>query len=118
VNGRRLDSKDGTLLKPNDRLIFGTNSVFLFKDATSKSTESLPDPDDDPVTWEHAQKECSDLEDAASKKGQEEMLKRQEEEAKAKMDELRKQQEVMRLQMQKEYEEKLAKLQKQADGEE
>ena len=38
------------------------------------------------------------------------MLRKQEEEAKAKMDELRKQQEEIRLQMQKEYEEKLKSL--------
>ncbi len=35
VNGQRIPSKDGILLKPNDRIIFGTNSVFLFKEPSS-----------------------------------------------------------------------------------
>ena len=32
VNGKKLTSMDGLVLKANDRIIFGTNSVFLFKD--------------------------------------------------------------------------------------
>jgi pSer/pThr/pTyr-binding forkhead associated (FHA) protein len=40
VNGKRLTSKDGIVLKPNDRIIFGTNSVFLFKDPTSSVAPS------------------------------------------------------------------------------
>lgn len=110
INGKKLESKDGILLKPNDRIIFGTNSVFLFKDATSSVPPSIEDSEENPVQWEQAQKERSDIEDSSSKKAQEEMLRKQEEEAKAKMDELRKQQEEIRLQMQKEYEEKLKSL--------
>lgn len=79
------------LLRPNDRIIFGTNSVFLFKDATSTAAASIDDSDDSPLTWEQAQKERSDLEDAAAKKAQEEVLKKQEEEARARMEELKKQ---------------------------
>jgi len=40
------------------------------------------------VTWEGAQKERSDIEDAESKKAKEEMFKRQEEESRAKMEAL------------------------------
>ena len=32
VNGVKMTSKEGVLLKPNDRIIFGTHCVFLFKD--------------------------------------------------------------------------------------
>ncbi len=67
VNGKKLSSMEGIVLKPNDRIIFGTNSVFLFKDGTSSAGASLPDPDEDPLTWEQAQKERSDIEDSASK---------------------------------------------------
>jgi len=63
-------------LKPNDRIIFGTNSVFLFKDATSPIDPSLEDTEETPVQWEQAQKERSDIEDAHSKKAQDEMLKK------------------------------------------
>jgi hypothetical protein len=40
VNGQKLTSIDGVLLRPNDRIIFGTNSVFLFKDQTSSAAPS------------------------------------------------------------------------------
>ena len=83
----------------------------MFKDATSPLAASISDSKDEPVTWEQAQKERSDIEDSSSKKAQEEMLRKQEEEAKAKMEEVRKQQEQIRLQMQKEYEGKLKALQ-------
>lgn len=112
INGKKLDSKDGVLLKPNDRIIFGTNSVFLFKDPTSSKKATMEDPDDEPIQWENAQKERSDIDDASNKQAQEEMLRKQEGEAKAKIDEVRKQQEQLREQMQKEYEEKLKALTK------
>ena len=65
--------------------------MFLFKDSTSPLAPSMEDSGDEPITWENTQKERSDIEDVSSKKAQEEMLKKQEEESKAKMDELRKQ---------------------------
>ena len=99
VNGQRIPSKDGILLKPNDRIIFGTNSVFLFKEPSSSQAPSLGDTAEDPVTWEEAQKERSDVEDSSSKKAKEDMFKKQEEEGKAKMEELRKQEEQIRIKM-------------------
>ncbi len=94
-------------MKPNDRLIFGTSSVFLFKDPLSKDKPSHPDSQEEPVTWEQAQKEKSDIEDASTKAAQEEMQRRQQEEADKRLQEMKNEQEKMRLQMQKEYEEKL-----------
>jgi hypothetical protein len=52
VNGKKLSSKDGVLLKPNDRIIFGTHCVFLFKDPSAGGS-SMPDTDADPITWEN-----------------------------------------------------------------
>lgn len=118
INGQKLSSKDGLVLKPNDRIIFGTNSVFLFKDETSSVQPSIADSSENPVSWEEAQKERSDIEDAGQKQAKDEMFKKQEAEAKAKMEELKKQEEQIRIKMQKEYEEKLKALQKQANAEE
>jgi hypothetical protein len=70
------------------------------------------------VTWEEAQKERSDVEDAGQKKAKEEMFKRQEEEGRKKMEELKRQEEEIRKKMQQEYEQKLQALHKQADAEE
>lgn len=55
VNGKKLTSMDGVALKPNDRIIFGTGSVFLFKDPTSSLPPTLPDTEEDQVSYEQAQ---------------------------------------------------------------
>jgi hypothetical protein len=68
VNGKKLSSIDGVLLKPNDRIIFGTHCVFLFKDPSNPAGgSSMPDTDADPITWENVQMERSNIEDASSK---------------------------------------------------
>ena len=68
VNGKKMSSKDGVLLKPNDRIIFGTHCVFLFKDPSKPGDGgSMPDSDTDPITWENVQMERSNIEDASSK---------------------------------------------------
>ncbi len=60
-------------MKPNDRIIFGTHCVFLFKDPSSKSdAASMQDTDSEPITWENVQMERSNIEDAAGKQAQEE----------------------------------------------
>ena len=65
------------------------------------------DSADSPVTWESAQKERGDVEDAGQRKAKEEMFKKQEQEAKEKMELLKRQEEEIRKKMQQEYEEKL-----------
>jgi hypothetical protein len=63
-----MSSKDGILLKPNDRIIFGTHCVFLFKYPSKPGDSgSMPDSDADPITWENVQMERSNIEDASSK---------------------------------------------------
>ncbi|CDW79443.1 kinesin motor domain containing protein [Stylonychia lemnae] len=125
VNGKKLTSMDGIMLTPNDRIVFGTHSVFLFKDPDNEASSSQEDSEDNPITWESAQSEKAELEDQNMKKQQEEQAKRQEEETKQKMMELenrmaeeKKKQEEMRIQMQKEYEEKLKQLQQNNEEEE
>lgn len=54
---------DGVPLRPNDRIIFGTHSVFLFKDPQNNDAASQEDSEDSPITWESAQTEKSNLED-------------------------------------------------------
>ncbi len=54
VNGRKLTSMDGVVLKPNDRVVFGTNSVFLFKNPPKESQASVEDNEENPITWESA----------------------------------------------------------------
>ena len=51
-------SMDPIVLKPNDRVIFGTSSVFLFrnKDKEDPGQEVIDTPDN-PVTYEFAMKE-------------------------------------------------------------
>jgi hypothetical protein len=69
----KMTSKDGVLLKPNDRIIFGTHCVFLFKDPSKPETScSIPDTDSEPITWENVQMERSNIEDASNKQAQEE----------------------------------------------
>jgi len=47
-------SGDGFLLKHNDRIIFGTHCVYLFKDPLKAgNTDSIIDSDFYPITWEN-----------------------------------------------------------------
>jgi hypothetical protein len=46
VNGKKLISMEGVELKPNDRIIFGTGSVFVYKDATSSLDPTHPDTEE------------------------------------------------------------------------
>ena len=59
---------DGVKLKPNDRIVFGTNSVFLFKDPQNEHLASQLDSEDNPITWEAAQTEKTAIEDEQTKK--------------------------------------------------
>jgi len=88
VNGEKLKDMKGMKLRANDRVIFGTNSVFLFKHPEKESEASQEDSEDNPIIWEDAQKEKSEHEDKEGKAAQEEMKKKQEAEAKEQMAEL------------------------------
>jgi len=43
---------EGVVLKPNDRIIFGTNSAFLFKHPNKEHEAVMPDTPDNPITFE------------------------------------------------------------------
>lgn len=76
-------------LKPNDRVIFGTGSCFLFRNQL-RDNESGPklDSPQDPITYEFAIKEKLDNEEAEQMARAEEEKKKNEAEAAAKMAEL------------------------------
>lgn len=76
-------------LKPNDRVIFGTGSVFLFRNQL-RDAESGPkvDTKEDPITYEFAMSEKLANEEAEQMARAEEEKKKAEAEAAAKMAEL------------------------------
>ena len=45
---------DGLILRPNDRIVFGTNSVFLFKHPAKEAEASQEDSEENPISWEQA----------------------------------------------------------------
>lgn len=65
VNGEKIDSLDKIRLRANDRIIFGTSVVFLFKHEAATKGFSMEDSLDDPITFEFAMQEKSDKENIA-----------------------------------------------------
>lgn len=57
INGKPLESMDCVILKPNDRICIGPSAFFLFKNKADEENASLPDPDDDPITFDDASEE-------------------------------------------------------------
>jgi len=55
----------GVVLKPNDRVIFGTGSCFLFRNQDNAANAEIQDTPDKPITHEFAMKEKLDKENAA-----------------------------------------------------
>lgn len=60
INGDRLTSTSPVKLKPNDRVIFGTQSVFLYKCKDAGGESMSDDPE---ITFEFAMKEKQRNED-------------------------------------------------------
>lgn len=57
---------DGLILKPNDRICIGPSAVFLFKNKAHEEDASMPDPDDDPISFDFASEEVINYQDAAT----------------------------------------------------
>lgn len=57
INGKPLDSMEGVILKPNDRICIGPSAIFLFKNKQKEEEASMPDPDDDPISFDFASEE-------------------------------------------------------------
>lgn len=62
LNGKKLTSMTPVELKPNDRIIFGNGSIFLYKN-NDRGGESMSDNPE--ITFEVAMKEKTDIEGAA-----------------------------------------------------
>lgn len=64
VNGKPIDSMAGVILKPNDRICIGPSNLFLFKNKQREEEASMPDPEDDPISFEFADEELLAYADA------------------------------------------------------
>lgn len=117
INGKKLTKVEPVQLQPNDRIIFGTGSVFLFRHQDLDHKVQITDTQENPITYEFAMKEKQDLENQAEAARKEDEKRKMEEETAAKMAALHEkmeaekaQQEAIRRQMQEEYEKKMAAL--------
>lgn len=57
INGRGVTDTKPVTLKPNDRIVFGTGSVFLFKHDANQKDATRVDTIENAVTYEFAMKE-------------------------------------------------------------
>ena len=87
VNGEKITNMDAVTLKPNDRIVFGTGSAFLFRNQL-KDSESGPVTDDPPITYEFAMNEKMQNEEKEEMARKEIEKQRAEEEAAKKMKEM------------------------------
>ena len=56
VNGKVIPIL-GLILKPNDRICIGPSAIFLFKNKQKEEEASMPDADNDPITFDFAAEE-------------------------------------------------------------
>lgn len=80
VNGKPIESMEGLILKPNDRICLGPSAVFLFKNKQHEEDASMPDPDDDPISFDFASEEVLAEENKEQQQEKDDMKKLQEEE--------------------------------------
>jgi len=121
VNGARLlDSVK--VLKHKDRIIFGTNTIFVFMSPETHTDTNLPE--DKEVDWELAQQEKVEVTDVAKKQEEMELERKIKEENDRRLKEMeaKLQHEKMLADMlikqkQKEYEEKFKELQEKVQSE-
>lgn len=64
INGEKLTSTSPVNLKPNDRIIFGTSTVLLYRCQQRDSEVTLRDDPANPITYELAMQEKRKIEDA------------------------------------------------------
>ena len=87
INGKPITSMEGVVLKPNDRICIGPSAFFLFKNKDKEAEASMPDTDEDPISFDSAADEVANA-DEEKKKESEQMKKAQEEAAAASMAEM------------------------------
>lgn len=88
INGKPMTDMKPRKLKPNDRIIFGTGSCFLFRNEDNKDQAEIQDTPDKPITYELAMKEKLDEEDKIEAQKREKEKAEQEAETAKKMQEL------------------------------
>ena len=71
INGIPITTMSGTILKPNDRICLGPSAIFIFKNKANEDKASMPDPDDDPISFDFASEELANHENADQKEQQE-----------------------------------------------
>ena len=76
VNGSNVQNRDGVVLKPNDRICIGPSAIFIFKHRDRDSEASMPDTDEDPISFDFASEEVINVENAEQLE-QEEIYKKQ-----------------------------------------
>ena len=76
-------------LKPNDRIIFGTSSVFLFRNQARDDEAIIKDSADFPIDYEFAMSEKTHAENAEQEARRDAERKRLEEESAAKLEALK-----------------------------
>lgn len=54
VNGKLLETIEGAILKPNDRICIGPSALFLFKNKSNEAMASMLDSKEDPISFEFA----------------------------------------------------------------
>lgn len=69
VNGKIIPIL-GQILKPNDRICIGPSAIFLFKNKQKEADASMPDPDDDPISFDFAAEEVDNADNAEDKEAQ------------------------------------------------
>ena len=89
VNGKVVTSMEGVLLKPNDRLCIGPSAVFLYKNQAKEEEASMPDPDDDPISFDFANDEVLNCQNEQDMKAKADEAAAVEAHNKAQMDELK-----------------------------
>lgn len=69
VNGKIIPIL-GKILKPNDRICIGPSAIFLFKNKQKEADASMPDEDDDPISFDFAAEEVDNADNAEDKEAQ------------------------------------------------
>jgi hypothetical protein len=65
INGIAITSMEGVILRPNDRICLGPSAIFLFKNKKNEANASMPDPDDDPISFDLAAEEVANNDNLA-----------------------------------------------------
>ena len=112
VNGERVTGSK--VLQPNDRIVFGTNSFFIFRDPQNEESAKVKYGD---IDLEFAQKEKMEVSDKANKAAQEEAQAQQLAEMKKKLEEKEKQLEQERIKAEEEIAKKKKEMEEQGASE-